>query len=480
MSEVTTLHGSAQAVPEPVSLPVLVETQDEPVVHILPDDVLLRAWLSGQPAQGEPNPDSPFIEELIALNQIVSDGGGTTSVRKAFEALCKSSANFAREFEGMGRRGRISVGELLAQEIEPTAWLVGGLLKSGLFLLAGRPKTGKSWMALQFAHAVSTGGDVLGLQAVQGRTLYLALEDSAERMHRRAQAQGIGADSPLDFEFEVEPFDEPSGLENIIRLIGSGEYGLIIVDTFSRVLSRSDQNDLKSINPILSKLQHCALASDVCLLLIDHHRKQGSQHHADAISDVMGSTGKSAVADGVLALYRTTGEMNAELVAVGRDLETVTLNLQWNRARSKWDVVETVAETQPECLEGMIAREVEKLSAEGEVPTTKKIAQALERRTSNISRSMNEMVTSGVLRKGEKQGRIQAYHLVGDDSSQSITADDGSSLKAGQGETGSDLSSIVDDDNNSQSSTSGNGSSLKAGQGETDSLLVVKEHEVSI
>ena len=56
----------------------------------------------------------------------------------------------------------------------------------GLTLLAARPKIGKTWLALDIAIAVATGGYCLGdIKCEQGDVLFLALEDNKRRMQRR-------------------------------------------------------------------------------------------------------------------------------------------------------------------------------------------------------------------------------------------------------------------------------------------------------
>jgi predicted ATP-dependent serine protease len=64
--------------------------------------------------------------------------------------------------------------------------LVLGLLVEGCAILAGRPKIGKSWLALDIAIAVAMGGTCLsGRQCKQGDVLYLALEDGDRRLQKR-------------------------------------------------------------------------------------------------------------------------------------------------------------------------------------------------------------------------------------------------------------------------------------------------------
>jgi len=75
---------------------------------------------------------------------------------------------------------------------EEPFWNVEGILPEGLALLAGRPKVGKTWLALQIATAVAAGGLVLDRKANQGRVLYLYLEGSERQAQGRLAAQRMG------------------------------------------------------------------------------------------------------------------------------------------------------------------------------------------------------------------------------------------------------------------------------------------------
>jgi hypothetical protein len=78
--------------------------------------------------------------------------------------------------------------ELLARQLPPIRWAIPDILPEGLTLLAGKPKLGKSWLALSVALAVAAGGVALGTYPVkQGEVLYLALEDNERRLQSRAK-----------------------------------------------------------------------------------------------------------------------------------------------------------------------------------------------------------------------------------------------------------------------------------------------------
>ena len=76
--------------------------------------------------------------------------------------------------------------ELYAKEFLPPRWSIHEILCEGLSVLAGRPKLGKSWLALCFALAIASGGLALGKKPVeQGDALFLGLEDGARRLQGR-------------------------------------------------------------------------------------------------------------------------------------------------------------------------------------------------------------------------------------------------------------------------------------------------------
>jgi RecA-family ATPase len=74
---------------------------------------------------------------------------------------------------------------------------VPDVLPGGITLLAGKPKKGKSWMALGMCEAVATGGVAFGMKRVeQGDTLYLALEDNPKRLQKRLRKVLNGSPAP--------------------------------------------------------------------------------------------------------------------------------------------------------------------------------------------------------------------------------------------------------------------------------------------
>ena len=75
--------------------------------------------------------------------------------------------------------------EIMTTVYKPIEFVIDGLLAQGLYILAGAPKVGKSWLALDMCLSIAKGEKNLGLKTSQGTALYLCLEDSYARIQNR-------------------------------------------------------------------------------------------------------------------------------------------------------------------------------------------------------------------------------------------------------------------------------------------------------
>lgn len=229
-----------------------------------------------------------------------------------------------------------TVASLLRSDFPDLTWIVDGLLPEGLVFLAGRPKRGKSWLALQIALDVVSGTNSLGA-TTSGRVLYVALEDSPRRLQSRLQQMRATGSDDLIFLTELANLDQ-GGLTRLLELMDTYRPVLVVIDTLARVMGRKrDQDSAGDMTDLLTPLQIVAGQRHCCILLIDHHRKPGTEI-VDMIDDIAGSTAKTAVADAILGLYRKSGEQTAELKITGRDVEEKELTLFWDAMRFHWKI----------------------------------------------------------------------------------------------------------------------------------------------
>lgn len=234
----------------------------------------------------------------------------------------------------------ISLQALLKEPFPPSHWVVPDLVPEGLLLLVGKPKQGKSWLALQMALAIVSRGAVFGVyQADQGAVLYLALEDTLRRLQvrtKRLLATQPAASSELDFAIHWPRLDE-GGLEQLETYLDVHPHiRLVIIDTWAKVAPHTStrahsqyENDYTALAP----LKQLADAHRLSILVIHHLRKTPGR---DALDEIAGSTGMTGAVDGIFLLKRAREQDEAELLVTGRDIQEHSLPLIFNPTTAQW------------------------------------------------------------------------------------------------------------------------------------------------
>ncbi|MEI6873551.1 MAG: AAA family ATPase [Spirochaetota bacterium] len=270
-------------------------------------------------------PSRPFI---------LSDVGQAARLLEAEAARKKRLAGLPR---GM------TCSELLAAKFPPPAWIVPGLLTTGLTILAGAPKLGKSWLALAMGYAVGSGGAVLGRYRVdRRRALYLALEDVPRRLQTRLEKIGAQPGSSLDLFTEWR-----SGAEGIADLdawlLEKPETKLVLIDTLARFRGRPEAGEsmYDADYRLTAAIKTLADKHDCAIVCIHHVRKMAAE---DIMETVSGSNGINGAADSTWVLNRARGAADATLFVTGRDVEEQSLALHFDGDCGTWKVLGDAAE----------------------------------------------------------------------------------------------------------------------------------------
>jgi RecA-family ATPase len=231
--------------------------------------------------------------------------------------------------------------DILAKPHPDPVYAVPGLIPAGLSMLGGRPKVGKSWLSMQIALAVATGGVTLGQRVEMGRVLYLALEDSERRLQERMRAQGWQGTRPGQVQFilaesfrnEIQ-FLNAGGSARLIKHLEKERFRLVIIDTFSRAF-KGDQNDSEAMTGAVGLLQNAVNRLEIACIIVDHHTKPKGAD-PNPVDDILGSSAKAAVPDTLIGLYKEQGKSGARLAIRSRVVEERTLQLRWDKELCCW------------------------------------------------------------------------------------------------------------------------------------------------
>ena len=197
--------------------------------------------------------------------------------------------------------------------------------------MGGRPKMGKSLLALNLGMSVAAGGLALGQKACQaGDVLYLALEDGERRLKDRSLRLLAGEAASDRFEYETSwPDIDNGGLDYIEAwLVNHPDARLVVVDTLKKLrpARKANQDIYDHDYAALDQFHQLALRRRVCILVVHHTRKAQAE---DFIEELSGSNGLSGAVDGIMVLKRARGQADAELHITGRDIEESALALRF-------------------------------------------------------------------------------------------------------------------------------------------------------
>ena len=230
--------------------------------------------------------------------------------------------------------------EIMTTVYKPIGFVIDGLLAQGLYILAGAPKVGKSWLALDMCLSIAKGESVLGQKTLQGTALYLCLEDSYVRIQNRLYEI---TDMPTEnLYFSVMSESIGNGLEEQIESFKIEHCGLkiVFIDTLQMVRSDTDSSygsDYKE----LFVLKALADKLEITVIVVHHTRKCKD---SDPFNMISGSTGISGCVDGSLVLIeKKRGSRNAKLFCVGRDIENAEISLHFDSDLKKWIVTDELS-----------------------------------------------------------------------------------------------------------------------------------------
>ncbi len=304
----------------------------------------------------------------------------------------------------------ISAKELLSKTFPDPVWVIPEILPAGLALLGGKSKIGKSWLSLQFAMAVGSGGITLNQKVARGKVLAICLEDSPRRIQGRMQKMGWMPNVSVDFLF-ADQFRRTmgdlgdGGNEMLARMIADAGYCLVTVDTLSRSV-RGDQNDVDKMTAILAPIQEVALSKDCAVVMVDHHNKLANPQSPDVVADILGSTAKGAVADTLLGLYRERGKIEATLAITGRDVEDHSLALTMDWQTGLWQYQGDAREVEISLRKQEILQALESLGK----ASLKDVAKTVGQPESHTHSRLQDLVAEGLVLRIEEGWRV--YYVL--------------------------------------------------------------------
>lgn len=188
---------------------------------------------------------------------------------------------------------RISTTTIMSTLYPSMRAVVPGYLYEGFTVLAGRQKLGKTWLAIDWAVAVATGGTAMGsIPCDAGDVLYIDMENGHRRIKGKIKTmfpnlRNVPDLSRLEWVTEAPQLDKGfiPELERWRRSVSAPT--LVVIDVLQRIkpvgsmARNSYENDYSAWAP----LQQWATESRVAVLGLHHTKKGGADRGPEIFRD---------------------------------------------------------------------------------------------------------------------------------------------------------------------------------------------------
>lgn len=194
------------------------------------------------------------------------------------------------------------------RQLPRVSYVVRNLLPAqGMAAIYGEPGAGKSFLALDLAHAISTGADEwFGFRVRQAPVIYIALEGIGG-IGKRAAAMELHSnrDCSAQLRFWCHDINLLTGdgidvlATQIIAEMGQG--AMVIIDTLNQASPGGDENTSQDMGKIIANSKHLGAAVGGLVTLVHHagkNRAQGLRGHSslhaamDVVIEVVTVSGK--------------------------------------------------------------------------------------------------------------------------------------------------------------------------------------------
>jgi len=337
------------------------------------------------------------VERVKGITGLLEIGLSKEAEEKLYSTIPQLNKLKNEEFkEEEERKTKFSIYELMTSTFKPPCWIIPGVLPEGVTFLGGRPKQGKSFLALQLA-----------LTAVQlnKRVIYFALEDGPARLQARLQAIGISdiealKKIPLSFVFELHKIQTPSPEDLAIQKINeyAKEADLIIIDPWLALKPEPDKRKDIVQEEYLALQTIRKLLRNKSILIVHHTRKAGGE---DITSALLGTTGQTAAVDNIMVLQKGKTQGTAILNFMLRDFETRDLGLR-RLGNGFWQIQGTAEEMMLAEEQSKIVEAIKKLEEMQEKATIKAIAELVGKKENTVKVALFELTQKGVVHRKER------------------------------------------------------------------------------
>jgi hypothetical protein len=208
------------------------------------------------------------------------------------EMVARATVRQRQTDNGLQPLGDKLVGQLLTAgqlvTMPPPRWLIDDLLgASTLAVLYGKPGSGKSFLALDWALCVAAGFPWNGREVRRGIVLYVAAEGVGGLGIRvRAWTETFGVDvaeiSRIRFFPTAINLLDQARRQALVEMTMTLEPTLVIIDTLARSMVGGDENSTRDVGLAIDAADHVKNVTGATVLVVHHTSKGGETYRGSS------------------------------------------------------------------------------------------------------------------------------------------------------------------------------------------------------
>jgi hypothetical protein len=293
----------------------------------------------------------------------------------------------------------------------PIRWIVPEILPEGATILAGRPKLGKSWMALDMALAVARGDYCLGDRlCTQGDVLYLALEDNQRRLQSRIDrisVSGVDERWPERLDLATEwPRSDAGGVDAIRRWAASKPNPrFVVIDVLAmfKPTRGNQETGYEHDYAAVKAVQELAGELGVGVLIVHHVRKGIGE--TDPFEKISGTLGLTGAADSAMILDKDGN--GCSLYGRGRDMTEYNKAICFSKDDCRWTLQGDASEVRRTDERSAI---LAALLDEGAPMSPSEVSAATGMSSNNVKQLLFKMAKAGEVTRAKRGLYLHPSH----------------------------------------------------------------------
>lgn len=229
--------------------------------------------MSSENGQGPPREDGiDRVRAAFANAEEVAPLPGMGNVKNLAEERHKRRSRAHELFE------RFVPAVEIEPNLDPEYLVKGWLIPKSLSVVYGQPNVGKSFFALDLAHAIARGRPWGSCRVRKSLVVYVTMEGGAGfDMRVKALGDPCFWVLPITLSF-MDPRRDPTFLAEAVNMLAKthGPCGLIVIDTLARAMPGGDENASQDMGKLVASAETLKERTGAHVMLIHHAGKNAA------------------------------------------------------------------------------------------------------------------------------------------------------------------------------------------------------------